>query len=455
VPTQATALRSIAAPVRRRSLLAAPAEYAPDLKWDLLLLCVAGHVMVAVGRVHQLFPAVGALRPAILTGLLATTLFLIDRQHVRQTRELFVPTMKLVMAFLFWMVLSVPGAIVLGNSADLVFGNFAKTVLMSLVLAGAVRGLRDIERLAAVYLAAAVTYACVVVARFDLGGGPDWRLGRLYYYDANDLATFLVTAMPLAAYFLLTGRRAVDRILAVGALAILTVAFARTGSRGGFIALVAVVIFFVTRYSAISLGRRVSAAVLIAVILLGTASDRYWQQMAIIASDDDYNRTEETGRLQIWSRGVGYMMRHPLLGVGPNNFQTAEGTLSPLAERQQFGVGVRWNAPHNTYIEVGAETGLVGLLLFVAMIASTFAALRRSRLRDPGADPRDRRTQLAQVLTASLIGFVVGAFFLTLAYAEMLYTLIALAIGLQKVAAAQDREPGAAAVSLAGARAVR
>jgi O-antigen ligase len=131
------------------------------------------------------------------------------------------------------------------------------------------------------------------------------------------------------------------------------------------------------------------------------------------------------------------MLQHPVFGVGPGNFQTAEGTLSPLADRQQFGVGVRWNAAHNTYIQVGAETGVVGLLLFVAMIGSAFLALSRSRLRGPDrADSRERQTQLAQVLTASLVGFVVGAFFLSLAYTEMLYTLIALAAALQKVARA-------------------
>ena len=431
MPTQATALRSIAAPVRRRSLLAAPAAYVPDLRWDLLLLCVAGHILTAVGRVHQLFPVVGVLRPALLTGLLAMALYLFDRQGERQPGRVVLPTTKLVLTFLAWTIASAAGAIVLGNSFDVVFGNLVKTVLMCLVLVGSVRGLRDVERLTMVYLVAATMYAIVVVARFDLGEGSDWRLGRLYYYDANDLATYLVTAMPLGAYFLLTGRRAVGRVLAAGALAILTVAFVRTGSRGGFIALVAVIVFIVLRYSAISLGRRLSAAVLVTLILLGTASNRYWEQMTTIASDADYNRTEETGRLQIWGRGIGYMLQHPVLGVGPGNFQTAEGTLSPLADRQQFGVGVRWNAAHNTYIQVGAETGLIGLLLFLAMIGSAF----RSKLRGAeGADPRERQTQMAQVLTASLIGFVVGAFFLSLAYTEMLYTLIALAAGLQKVA---------------------
>jgi putative inorganic carbon (HCO3(-)) transporter len=437
VPTQATALRSIAAPVRRSRLLVAPAEHAPDLRWDLLLLCVAGPILTAVGRAHQLFPVVGVLRPALLTGLLAMALYLFDRKGERQPGQVVLPTTKLVLTFLVWTIASAAGAIVLGNSFDVVFGNLVKTVLMCLVLVGSVRGLRDVERLTMVYLVAATMYAIVVVARFDLGEGSDWRLGRLYYYDANDLATYLVTAMPLGAYFLLTGRRAVGRVLAAGALAILTVAFVRTGSRGGFIALVAVIVFIVLRYSAISVGRRLSAAVLVTFILLGTASSRYWEQMTTIASDADYNRTEETGRLQIWGRGIGYMLQHPVLGVGPGNFQTAEGTLSPLADRQQFGVGVRWNAAHNTYIQVGAETGVVGLLLFLAMIGGAFVALSQSRLRGlDRADSRERQTQLAQVLTASLIGFVVGAVFLSLAYTEMLYTLIALAAGLQKVAQA-------------------
>ncbi|HEY8150014.1 MAG TPA: hypothetical protein VIK51_14000, partial [Vicinamibacteria bacterium] len=213
--------------MRRSPLLVAPAEHAPDLRWDLLLLCVAGHILTAVGRAHQLFPALGVLRPALLTGLLAMALYLFDRQDERRAGPVVLPTTKLVLTFLVWTIASAAGAIVLGNSFDVVFGNLLKTVLMCLVLGGSVRGPRDVERLTMVYLIAATMYAIVVVARFDLGEGSDWRLGRLYYYDANDLATYLVTAMPLGAYFLLTGRRAVGRVLAAGALAILTVAFVR------------------------------------------------------------------------------------------------------------------------------------------------------------------------------------------------------------------------------------
>jgi len=58
--------------------VAGPAD-GPDLKWDLLLVCLAGYILTAVGRIHQLFPALELLRPAIVTGALAMVLYLLDR----------------------------------------------------------------------------------------------------------------------------------------------------------------------------------------------------------------------------------------------------------------------------------------------------------------------------------------------------------------------------------------
>jgi hypothetical protein len=49
------------------------------------------------------------------------------------------------------------------------------------------------------------------------------------------------------------------------------------------------------------------------------------------------------------------------------------------------------------------------------------------------------RARFAQSLTASLVGFAVGAFFLTLAYHDMLYTLAALAVGLRQVSEPRRR----------------
>lgn len=408
-------------------------------RWDLLLVCVAAYIAISVGRIHQLFPALELIHPAALAGLLGVVLYLCDSKPERRAAHLNVPTTRILAALTMWMILCVPGALRISTSFSVVFDNFLKTALMYVVIASCIRAVVDVERLALVYLSSAVLYTIVVMMRFDLGNGNDWRLGRLYYYDANDFATYVVTAMPFGVYFAHASKRLMGRMIAAGSLVVLTLGFVRSGSRGGFIALAAVSVFIVARYSAIQLRWRLSAAALVVLVLFTTASDQYWQQMGTILSDSDYNRTQESGRLQIWSRGMGYMLDNPLFGVGPGNFQAAEGTLSVLAERQQYGVGVRWNAPHDVFVQAGAEMGIPGLMLFVGLLASAFVTLRRSR-EDQSVAPDARAAQLTPAVTASLLGFVVGSVFLSLAYAEMLYTLVALAIGLRKITALQADE---------------
>lgn len=393
-------------------------------------------MLTSVGRVHQLF-GLESLRPASLTGGLALALYFADRHELRRSRLVWLPTTRYLAVFLGWMIISTPGSLSEGTSFTLVFSNFTKTALMYFVMVAAVRTIRDVERLSFAYLMSAAIYAFVVVTRFDVGGGADWRLGHLYYYDANDFATFGVTATPFGIYFLHRASGAFVRVLVGAALAVLTLAFVYSGSRGGFLALSAVAIYVVARYTRIPLRWRIGATALVLAVLVAAASDQYWRQMGTILSDADYNRTGETGRLQIWSRGLTYMLDHPILGVGPDNFPVAEGTLSPHAERQQYGIGVRWSAAHNSFIQVGAELGVPGLLLFVAILASAFAALRTARRRArESSGPLAAGAELAQALTAALIGFVVGAFFLSLAYSEMLFTLVALSVGLRKVTAA-------------------
>jgi O-antigen ligase len=406
---------------------------APPRAWDPLILSTALYVITAVGRLHQLFGALEVLHLAAVAGVLAIGLYTIDGSDERRAGAVRGSTPVLAAALLIWMTLSVPFALNTGASVDIVFDNLLKTAIMSFVVAASVRSREDVARLALVYFAGAVIYAAVVITRFDLGDGGNWRLGHLYYYDANDFATFVVTAMPLGIYFSHAAPKASTRFAAVLGLIVLSLGFVWSGSRGGFIALAAVAAFILFRYSAIPVRWRVSATALVAIVVLMTASDHYWQQMGTITSDRDYNHTSETGRMQIWNRGIGYMLANPLLGVGPGNFPTAEGTLSPLAQRQQYGIGVRWNAAHNSFVQIGAETGLPGLALFVAMIAGGFTALRRAGRAEMRSAGASALPALTPALTASLVGFVVGAVFLSLAYSEMLYTLLAFAVGIRKV----------------------
>jgi O-antigen ligase len=418
-----------------------PAVPAPAVRasrsagWDSLLVCVAIYIATGVGRIHELFPVLLPLKLALLSTVLAIGLLLLQQRGQRRTALLLRtrPTTYLL-GLLLWGALSVPFALT-GGVAFHSWMDFARAIVMYVVIASSVRNARDVERLVLVYFAVTVVYTLVILSRFQLGAD-NWRLGRLYYYDANDLATLIATAMPLGLYFALAHRRLVLRLLAVAGILVLVVALIRSGSRGGFLAFLAIVAFILLGFTTVPARARVAGLVVILGVLGATASDKYWIQMqTIIHPHEDYNLTDDAGRVKIWERGIGYMLGRPVFGVGMGNFQTAEGTLSPLARARESGRGVRWGAAHNMFVQIGAELGLPGLLLFIGLIGSLFAALRRVARSAARAGPAGSDvSRLAQSLMTALVGFVVGSFFLSLAYADMLYTLAALAMALAKVA---------------------
>jgi len=423
--------------------MSAPAPGARTAGWDLLLVCVAVHIANYVGRVPQLFPVLYPLKPALLAKVVAIGLYLLYQSGPRRIGRLRSRTTTCVLGLLLWSALSVPAALYQGLAFHS-WTDFAWTVVMCLVVAGSARSVRDVERLVLVYFGVTVLYVAVVLSRFQLS--PDnWRLGDLYYYDANDLATLIVSAMPFGLYFVLGQRRRPwVRALAALGLAVLAVGLTRSGSRGGFLAFLAVVAFILLGFTTIPARSRLVGLVVVLAVVFTTASDRYWSQMqTILNAHQDYNVTSEEGRLKVWERGVGYLVDRPVLGVGMNNFQVAEGTISPLAKRQERGLAVYWTAPHNTFIQAGAELGVPGLLLFIGLFVTSLASLRRVARRARSASPPVADlSRLAQTLMAALVGFAVGAFFLSLAYTDMLYTLVALAVALQKVARADSVPTG-------------
>lgn len=419
--------------------------------WDVLLLLVAVYLADAVGHFQELFPVLLPLKLPFIAAAGATALYFAHQSGARKLGAIRGRTTTAVLLLIVWAILSVPFALNRGTAFFALSQDYYKCAVLYVLVAGAVRGFRDVERLALVYYCSVVLYAAMVVARFNLGSGDDWRLGDLYYYDANDFATLAVTAIPLGIYFSTRRGSFVMQAASAVGLAVITLAFVRAGSRGGFIAIIALGLFILFGYKSVRPQWRVAGIALVAIVLAATASGRFWTQMqTILHTDQDYNQTSDSGRMHIWARGLGYMFQHPLLGLGLRNFGEAEGTISPLARLQQYHIGVRWNTAHNSFVLIGAELGIPGLAFFLMMLGGAYGALRRV-VRAALPDATGAPARLAQALTGSLVGFVVGGFFLSLSYHQFLYTLVALTTGLAKVTlrkpvvAANARRPSAGA----------
>ena len=170
----------------------------------------------------------------------------------------------------------------------------------------------------------------------------------------------------------------------------------------------------------------VAAAGLVAFVFVASAEYKH-ALSTLLNPTQDYNYDAPTGRLEIWKRGVGYMVQRPISGVGAGAFAIAEGSLSEIGQRlADQGEGFKWSTAHNAYVQVGAETGFPGIYFFLAMLGSAFMAARRVGRFAPH---RSKEAVMGQVMGASMLGYAVSAFFLSAGYSAMLYSLLGLVVG--------------------------
>jgi O-antigen ligase len=394
----------------------------PAPPWSLALASAALYIMAAVGRVQDVFPILSPLHLALASSVLAIVCVALDPGALsRINTALGAATSWCVLGILIWAVLGVPTSLWRGGSVEILRTILVKVVLMYFVILGAVRHPRDVQRLAAAFVGSVMLYAVMVIVRFR--GNPDAiRIHGLYDYDSNDFATLIACTVPIALHLVVKKGWRIPRVVGIGGLLALLLAFIWANSRGGFLAILAAGLVILIGYRVVSAPVRIGVAVTSAIVFAIAAGPSFWTRMNTITNaNQDYNMTSSEGRWQLWGRGLGYMEARPILGVGIGGFPSAEGELSQEArDARAHGHGTKWSEPHNSFVQVGAELGVPGLLLFLAMLWTAVRGLRGSA--DPG---------FAVALVAALVAFAVGGFFLSLAYKEMLYTLLALCVSLR------------------------
>jgi O-antigen ligase len=409
---------------------------------DALLVATIAYMLVAVANVNELFPFLLPLRLGLVTVAVGTLLYLGHAKGRRSFQRLTSqPPVRMMFALFAWCAVCVPVALAPGGTFRFVFQTFITTVILFFLLVGATRGARDFQRLALWFLVGAVIYATKAMFGFDPSQAGSWRMADVTgQYDANDFAVLCVMSLPLAIHFVRQKGPLVVRLGAAWGLYALTSGVVLSGSRGGLLATAAMGMFLLFRATTIPFRWRAVGVAAAVAVLAVRGSAQYWEQMrSIIDPSADYNVTSEFGRKALWTRGLGYALRYPIQGVGASNFGFAEGTISrEVAEIRERGFGTPWLVPHNTYIQVLSELGFGGFIVWVLLIVAAWRSLAAAGRASP--DPR--MLGLVQALQASMVGTLVGIFFLSHAYTAMTYTVLAMAAVAGKALAAGSGAAG-------------
>ncbi len=258
----------------------------------------------------------------------------------------------------------------------------------------------------------------LVTGRFRIFHGPGGMMA-----DSNDFGLALVMTLPLL--FHLGASRSGDggpdlsgpaAKAAFGFLGIWAAAgVLLTHSRGGFLALAVVTILWMLRF------RRKAWALVLGPVLLAAAALALPAEVVRRGEGILTGRPDLSARMRAvaWRKALHLGAARPLFGVGPGNFILEWENAAPSVPGHPVVV-------HNTYLQVFAEAGGTGLVLYLLLLVATLGGLRLA-----GGEGSDRwRREAARALELSLAGFLVGALFLSRVRFDLFYQLVALAAAL-------------------------
>jgi putative inorganic carbon (hco3(-)) transporter len=259
---------------------------------------------------------------------------------------------------------------------------------------------RLLQRRIAWTLTASASVAAVLGLDEYLSGKQE--LATLPNVNQNDFAYMLATTLPLM--FVCLGGPKLLRPLVLAGIGLVSAATLLSLSRGALVGIGAGFLLFV-----ITDRRRVRVTVTAGVLAtIGTIAviqsnpQRFHQALELKSQVAAQNVSTRFGA---WSAAARLASDHPLLGVGPGNFQFYYNKLTG----QPVGT-FTLTVAHNALLDVGAEIGIAAMFLLAAYLVLAFVRLTGCLERGYG-DPA-----FVRALRISLTIAIVSAMFLSEQY---------------------------------------
>jgi O-antigen ligase len=266
--------------------------------------------------------------------------------------------------------------------------------------------------------------------------------------DPNYFAQILLIAVPIALFLGWSAPTGKRKVLAYGCATVISAATVLTYSRGGALALIAVLALAVlsrrNRWRLLLAGAATLGILLLLLPAnltrrLATVEQLVPGQETVLDPDSSF------AERRLLTRTAWRMfLDHPFLGVGAGNYTAhfPDYAAAVGSSLRAYDEPDAVHYPHSLYLEVAAETGILGLAILAAIIAACFLELRSARAGFLAAG-KVRLLELARAFEIALAGFLISSLFLHGHYPRYLWMIFGFASALRWTAAAgQPPLPG-------------
>lgn len=393
---------------------------------------IIGWTVVSLGSPHAEFGYAARDWP-VATGFAACTLLGMLLTRERQN-PLIAGGPRWLLAFVAWTCITLPFSVHFEWSLPL----WERSMKIYLMLFATLVLIDDLRKLQ-VFIWANV----LPIAYFGIKGGVFtivtggsfrvWGPGG-FIEGNNEVALAVITIVPLLRYLQQQMTDRLAKLAMTGAMALCVITALGTYSRGALIGLAAMGLFFWWRG-----GNKILWGGLILVlgaVALSLMPAQWWERMDTIKSYD--TDLSALGRINAWWMAFN-LAKDQFFGGG---FMVSTALLFSRYAPDPQAI----HAAHSIYFQVLGEHGFVGLALFLAIGVATWRCARRLMLL--GVRRADLRwaAELGAMVQVSMIAFGTGGAFLSLAYYDLPYNMMAIAalalhLGTRALAAPVQAQP--------------
>ena len=385
-------------------------------------------------RPYTFIVALRPLRLGILT-VAATFISWVIYQAVRKERIYW---NSLCTWFLGYLLVVASGILTASNNfrAYQSFEGLTVTFLMFFLLLNIVKTKDQLFKIVWLLLLTHFYYALKGIYNFAVvgyvAGGQvtSGVVGGSFMADENDFALALNTMIPFAFFMLQNQTSKFKKLALIGMVLTFVLGIVSSQSRGGWVGLMAVVLFCILKSK-----RKLMSLSFVALLGLSVAvfaPSSYWSEVKSIT---DTEESTANSRINYWKAAVKMFVAYPLTGVGAGN--------GPI-EMPNYVTGFRdpatqWGRTfHGTLPLVLAETGALGIICYLMLIVTSVRGLIKVQRRFRG-DHRTDEWTLASAITGGMMGWMASATFLSAAYYPHLWTLHAMAGVLIHISVSEKR----------------